>query len=279
MSDGFVTIQAWMRNDLNLSGNDLIVYAVIYGFSQDGESAFTGSRQYLADWCGCTLRNIQTILNNMVERGLLVKTECKVNNISRCEYRAVVPNFTGEKTSPVKKLHSTGEKTSPNNIDIIKDYNLISYRDKADDVESHAYSPEELSDSFVGSINKKKQPTRRKSLYDKCVDAIMSYTQDAILQELLRSYLTVRLAIKEKPLYGVNQWTALLKRLDATPGDKRKIVQQSIEKGWCSFYEVKQETNGKSSFSEYGVVSSEQAETTEEERRSALRRKGKRESF
>ena len=47
----FISIQGWMRTELNLSGNELLVYAIIYGFSQDGESKFTGSRQYLADWC------------------------------------------------------------------------------------------------------------------------------------------------------------------------------------------------------------------------------------
>ena len=34
--DNYVAIQGWMITDLNLKGNDLLIYAVIYGFSQDG---------------------------------------------------------------------------------------------------------------------------------------------------------------------------------------------------------------------------------------------------
>ena len=46
----YINIQAFMRNDLNLKGNELLVYAIIYGFSQDEETKFTGSSTYIADW-------------------------------------------------------------------------------------------------------------------------------------------------------------------------------------------------------------------------------------
>ena len=50
-SENYITIQGFMRTELHLTGNDLLVYAIIYGVSQDGESKFSGSLQYLADWC------------------------------------------------------------------------------------------------------------------------------------------------------------------------------------------------------------------------------------
>lgn len=60
ISDGnYITIQSWMRTDLKLSGNELIVYAIIYGFSQNKQGEFTGSVQYLADWVGCTKRTVK----------------------------------------------------------------------------------------------------------------------------------------------------------------------------------------------------------------------------
>ena len=48
--NNFITIQAFMVKDLGLKGNDLLVYAIIYAFSQDGTSKFTGSLNYLASW-------------------------------------------------------------------------------------------------------------------------------------------------------------------------------------------------------------------------------------
>ena len=69
----YITIQSWMITDLDLKGNELIVYATIFGFSQDGESRFKGSRQYLAEWCNSTTRSVQTALNSLVEKGLIQK--------------------------------------------------------------------------------------------------------------------------------------------------------------------------------------------------------------
>ena len=61
----YITIQAWMRTELGLKGNDLLVYAIIYGFSQVENQRFNGSLQYLADWCGATKSGIQKNLKNL----------------------------------------------------------------------------------------------------------------------------------------------------------------------------------------------------------------------
>ena len=84
--ENFVAIQGWMLNKLNLKGNELIVYAVIYGFSQDGESRFTGSRRYLAEWCGCTLKTVDNALSSLVAKGLIAKHDKTVNGVHLCDY-------------------------------------------------------------------------------------------------------------------------------------------------------------------------------------------------
>lgn len=48
--DNFFLVSGWMLNRLNLKGVALQVFSIIYGFSQDGESFFTGSLQYLSDF-------------------------------------------------------------------------------------------------------------------------------------------------------------------------------------------------------------------------------------
>ena len=131
ISEGtYITIQGWMRTELKLSGNELIVYAIIYGFSQNKQGKFTGSAQYLADWVGCTRRTVMTILNKLVEAKLISKTEISFNNNEkRVSYQAErgcektsqgVKNFHRgcEKNSQggVKNFHSGCEKISHNNI-------------------------------------------------------------------------------------------------------------------------------------------------------------------
>ena len=111
----YITIQGWMRTELKLSGNELIVYAIIYGFSQNKQGEFTGSAQYLADWVGCTRRTVMTILNKLVEAKLISKTEIILNNNEkRVSYQA---DRGCEKISQgVKNFHRGCEKISHNNI-------------------------------------------------------------------------------------------------------------------------------------------------------------------
>lgn len=71
--NNFIAIQGWMRTKLNLKGNELLIYALIYGFSQDGNSRFKGSRKYIADWCGCSLDTVDRSLGSLVNKGLLAK--------------------------------------------------------------------------------------------------------------------------------------------------------------------------------------------------------------
>ena len=60
----YITIQGWMVQDLHLKGNLLLVYAIIYGFSQDGTGEFCGSITYLAEWLNATR---QTVMNTLSE--------------------------------------------------------------------------------------------------------------------------------------------------------------------------------------------------------------------
>jgi hypothetical protein len=43
ISNNYISIQGWMVEQLGLKGNELLAYALIHGFSQDGKNQFTGS--------------------------------------------------------------------------------------------------------------------------------------------------------------------------------------------------------------------------------------------
>lgn len=90
--NNFIAIQGWMRTQLNLKGNELLIYALIYGFSQDGNSRFKGSRKYIADWCGCSLNTVDRSLGSLVNKGLLAKypyTDASGNRL--VDYVAIQP--------------------------------------------------------------------------------------------------------------------------------------------------------------------------------------------
>lgn len=107
-TESYVVLRPFMVEELGLKGSELVAYALIYGFSQDGESWFTGSAQYVADWCGIARRNAINVLQKLTDRGLVEK----VGTGRGCAYRAC-KNITGDKTSLVMKHHRTGDETSP----------------------------------------------------------------------------------------------------------------------------------------------------------------------
>lgn len=84
--ENFITIQGFMVTDLQLSGNDLLVYATIYGFSQGQQGKYTGSLSYLAEWCRCTKQGVQKNLKKLQERGLIKKESYMRNGQKFCDY-------------------------------------------------------------------------------------------------------------------------------------------------------------------------------------------------
>lgn len=112
--NNFVTIQGWMRTKLNLKGNELLAYAVIYGFSQTDGAKFTGSRKYLAEWCGCSMATIDRTLNSLVDKGLISRTSYVTKHGYRAvEYAAMGPTHIDEPSAAEPRTADTdGPRTS-----------------------------------------------------------------------------------------------------------------------------------------------------------------------
>lgn len=82
----FFTGQSFMANELDLHGDELMVYAIIYGFSQDGTSKMIGGLSYLAAWLGKSKRSAQRAVDALVEKGLVIKHERLENKVRYCDY-------------------------------------------------------------------------------------------------------------------------------------------------------------------------------------------------
>ena len=76
----YCNLQGWMITRLGLSGIELIIYATIYGFSDDGVSVFQGTAAYLAAWCDCSLRSVQRALKALQDRGLIEQVHHSADN-------------------------------------------------------------------------------------------------------------------------------------------------------------------------------------------------------
>ena len=87
---GYTTIPDWMLS-LDLDIYEVIILAVIYGFSQDGESSFTGSQNYLARKAKCTRRKVTMALPKLVEMGYVKKEDVSIQGIHLCRYKVCIP--------------------------------------------------------------------------------------------------------------------------------------------------------------------------------------------
>lgn len=110
---GYIVILPWMREELDLKGNDLLIYALIHGFSQEVQGCFFGSLEYICRACGCTRNTAKNALKDLVERGLMKKREVFENNVRLCQYTALRGGAKfdpGQNLTPGQKLPGGGAK-------------------------------------------------------------------------------------------------------------------------------------------------------------------------
>lgn len=109
--ENYFTVQGWMVNKLKLKGNELILYAIIYGFSQDGESEYYGSQRYIAKAMGVSLPTANTLINKLLAKGLIKET-------SQSHYRALkkLKQSVKETLTPSVKETLTNNNNTNNNI-------------------------------------------------------------------------------------------------------------------------------------------------------------------
>lgn len=124
--DDFFVVQAKMVVELGLSGNRLLVFALIHGFCKDGKHEFNGSISYLCEWTNLSRNTVISVLKSLVDDGLLRKREYYENGVKFCaysigEYGKIPPSlyelYGSAKISPPMQESELGSaKTSPNNI-------------------------------------------------------------------------------------------------------------------------------------------------------------------
>ena len=143
--ENYIVIQGWMRAEMGLSGAALMVYAVIYGFSQTGNCYYSGSIDYLAEWAGVKRRQVISILKDLTESGYLEKNEVGYNRFRYRTDREMVKNARREwcknDTIDGAKMTPDGAKSAPNNIDIYNNNNI--------NINTHTAGAREESDEAV----------------------------------------------------------------------------------------------------------------------------------
>lgn len=212
-NENYITIQGWMINELNLKGNELIIYAIIYGFSQAENQIYNGSLQYLADWTNSTKQGVLKNLKSLVDKGCIVKNDKIINGVKFCEYYSTKFNGVLNKVEQgiQQSLMEGIQQSLPNNI------NNISINNKED--------------------NKKES----KNTYDEIINSLVL---DDDVRNAIYDFIKMRKLIK-KPMTD-RALTMLINKLNKLSNDKNiqvKILEKSILNNWQDIYEYKEDKN------------------------------------
>jgi len=103
--------------DLGLRGTDLSVFAILNGFSQQGNGCFYGSRRELARRCGVTsLNTIDNALRTLINRGLVERFPLNVKGEDRIAYAVIsdhvidTQNLINRESTPTQKMSTPYSK-------------------------------------------------------------------------------------------------------------------------------------------------------------------------
>ena len=180
---GFLVIQKWMLTKLNLKSTELLVYAIIYGFSQDGQGECWASLDYFLLWTGASRASVIRAINSLEEKGL-IKRRKRVGTTSAL---SVVLEKTNRSKGSVKmtqggvKMRRGGVKMIPNN----KEDNKTNNKEIKKESDEVAVEVQRTYDLFIEKFDKnpntfKLTPKRQKKIKARLKDCGETMLRQAI---------------------------------------------------------------------------------------------------
>ena len=161
-----IVIDAYMLQ-LGLKGNELLIYALIAGFCQDGVSECWTSQETMAEWCGgISTRAVRDILQNLITKKLITKKECLNKNV-KYSYKVVeiVPELSSneqEVFSTQPELSSGGDR---NFLPVVQE--LSSGNNKIDNIYDNKIDNKTKKENIILTNNIKENFDEFWSLYPK----------------------------------------------------------------------------------------------------------------
>ncbi len=123
-SNAFVVIQHWMI-ELGLKGNELLIFAAIYGFSQSESGMFAGRLTYFTDMFKINYSTVIDVIKKLLDRGLIEKHDgtltgrwagCHTYTVPKEVLEIPIPK-TGEVSgNPISGVGNSNREVSENPI-------------------------------------------------------------------------------------------------------------------------------------------------------------------
>lgn len=85
----YYTVFRWFKDELGLNKTERDIYAVIYGYSKNGQNTYNSTAKYLADITDTSRSTVMRVLKDLEKRKYIQKINNKINNQNRPEYRVI----------------------------------------------------------------------------------------------------------------------------------------------------------------------------------------------
>ena len=224
----FYQVAAWMINDLNLKGQELICYAIIYSLSQLGQGRYFAGLDYLASFMQCSQPTASKALKGLQDRGLIDKEEVTTDTGRRVLYYCTNPD-EDEKESyrgvNKKFMDGVNKKFMDNNIKDIENKKRLSNDNPKDDY------PDDFLEfynayGYAKSKSKAYQSWKKLSKKDKkaAIDAIPAYKEDCKANDREMKYPSTYLNQRTwEDDFNISKKSVLC--YDPLPDDEDKVLR------------------------------------------------------
>lgn len=257
-NENYIVIQGFMVNELNLKGNELLVYAIIYGFAQIEGQKFKGSLSYLSSWLNSSKQTVINTLKSLLDKKMIIKEEKFINGIKFCEYSCNKnykkdddENLTGGQKSLMgysKNLTGGSQNFGHNNIfnnikDNIDDDTKLDKLNKIEDVKKldEPKEEKEVRPTVSSSIEFKNDLKELKDIAVKSTGINKMLIDNTMLPSKYRD-INIRELINK-----IKESKFLLGELDTKPNINHFSVRNMIDRIMADAYKDKPEVKPVSS--------------------------------
>lgn len=138
----FFVIHSWMITHLNLSGNDLFLFGIIFGFCNNTGNVCYCGRDYLSSVMNVTNITVTRSVKNLEDRNLIIVDRVQTKDKSKNYYSINVEELIKVIKDKSKELEETNEDIKTNVIEEeIKDTNnnIVAETNTVENVENTIY--------------------------------------------------------------------------------------------------------------------------------------------
>lgn len=236
-------VHSWMLTSLELKGNELIAYAIIYKYSDIKGQKFVVSIRKLAEIMNVSKNTAQTVLDSLIEKGFIIKCASLDNVMGSNAYKVdldLIESFSVSETgtvpktgTPKKSQEKQGSTGISNQESVPKTGTLENKKiNNINNINKLANKNTRKQGGLLrgGSTSTSKYSTMLSQLLAFCRTNFYTRTeQQNYVFKALKQYLDYRIKFKLEP----EQWQAILdsiKNFDAENIARR--VQTALAGGY-----------------------------------------------